>query len=292
MIRNYLYIILLISPFFFVNIAGASLISINLQDGGAINFERVGEFIYINKNDTIDSIIGIEFWLENISNKTINLSIYIYPADNVKHIKNDSISEPIVSLCKGEIENPGYTAEKKCDVKETEIPLTCNRREYLYGAGNENYSEISFRCSKVLNAPTLNIKDRYAILIKYNIKNFIVKQGDFHTFIGLDSWSYVGEKAIILPQNAILSKLEGNLFPTMSANKQWVIWVKEKQGNWYNIIYEIEPWYKGIWGYMLAFLIGGIILFIIDIFTTKKIKKSVINRINKVVNKLIKNNII
>ncbi len=279
--KGYLFFAILILLILYTNLAEASQIGIWTEHTLDIEINNMEESMFIEnafeRNLDVIGEVAIDIIGKNDDNilKNINFYILISPDYQVRYTKKENVRIIYSDLCSGRYEESNRFFKHTCETKP--IELKCKN----LNRSNVEYSE--FKCSGNFFVNE-NSTERYSIIIKYEIKEFVLKQGDSYILENTDYWLHMNKsdiqkkKAIILPSKIRLSDFPDDSNFYISESEQTIVYPK-KVNERYTITLEKESWYKGFWGYVLAFLFGGIAIGIImgcisSWLSTKSLKKT------------------
>lgn len=270
----------------FIQLSTANLITINYQNGTG------NKFIYLISEDyshiegtDLHSSISLEFIPNSSKSSSINIVLAILPFNQDNHLNSSDIELINVSFCNGEVRRPNYQVYLECRGDVEDLTNKMEIEDFPRWGVVRNYSVRGYY--HYFSSKEFKNGERYSFSIEYRIKNFVIKSGDFYTLYDVDEMSPGSSKVIFLPEKASIKDIPERASPYITEDKRWMIAMPTNPPEWYFITYEITPWYKDFLGYIISFLIGGIILFIFSLLLDFRNSKKDEQRLEAVANKIV-----
>ena len=284
MLKRMIMIVVIIS-LLFPNLASGNLVKITSKNH--LEGDQFDEYVYIEgiNNKDLHSFIGISFTLKNFTEEfNKNISLTVIPAKQHPHLEYGDIRIINVSFCQGNTNRAKYRITLECNKNTKEIT-----NDYVYWEHNttDGFGNYTLqRWHYLLSPEEFEEGRKYAFYIEYYVEDFVVEKDDGeYVYIDNDDLDNAIDKTIILPKKATLKTIPEGSLPLILSDKRWRISVNKasRDGGWYFLTYEILPFYKTGWWIVsvaiISFLLGGILLFLINNYTLKKDKTDIITKI-------------
>lgn len=238
-----------------------------------VNIIEWKENVYLKENGDIDVRIGIEFYFneKNLFDNTSPI-IKITPTDNIYFTGEVEIPEIYWSPCRFY-----ECSSDKIDFKKNDnCPISKLKKLKIENSTIriiDGKEKITKRYDYFLDINRSDIEDTtYSLLIKYKVKNFLVKQGDYMVYMSLDEANNDVEKTVILPEDKMIIGYPEDSIIHLDKTKRWKVFFHNIKG-FYFISYEEKPWYQNLSWIIVVAILGSIIGGISVRFFGRKLKK-------------------
>jgi len=259
------------------------------------NFENrvFQEYSYIEDERDLHSYIGIEIFINNFTedlNK--NLSLVVFPVNQMRHIGVGNIKIINVSFCEGGGIDRGDSQIhlKLCREDIKEITKDSNFWEINSSSSLGNYSKRRFLYR--LTPKEIKEGEKYAFRIEYLIKDYAQSLGEGeYTFSEYDEFPENADKTIFLPRQALIKESPKDSLLIEYGEKRAISMGSASRSNdWYTFTYIILPWYKkSYWQIIISissFLVGISITIIISLYIDKRSFKKQKKELEKIKNSI------